>query len=58
MRTFILINISPTVWQAFQDEIDSEGDVDRRSRLFVVALSKIFHLLQKAYDGKWSVALV
>ncbi|XP_038880778.1 uncharacterized protein LOC120072460 [Benincasa hispida] len=38
--------------KAFQDESDSEGDADNRSRLFIVALSKIFHLLQKAYDGE------
>ncbi|KGN56775.2 hypothetical protein Csa_011673 [Cucumis sativus] len=37
---------------AFQDESDSEGDADNRSRLFTVALFKIFHLLQKAYDGQ------
>ncbi|KAL0548036.1 hypothetical protein IC582_012475 [Cucumis melo] len=38
--------------KAFQDESDSEGDAVHRSRLFTVALSKIFHLLQKAYDGQ------
>ncbi|KAG7028765.1 hypothetical protein SDJN02_09946 [Cucurbita argyrosperma subsp. argyrosperma] len=38
--------------KAFKDQSDSEEDADRRSRLFTVTLSKIFHLLQKAYDGQ------
>ncbi|XP_022980329.1 uncharacterized protein LOC111479729 [Cucurbita maxima] len=38
--------------KAFQDQSDSEVDAGHRSRLFIVALSKIFQLLQKAYDGQ------
>ncbi|XP_022949579.1 uncharacterized protein LOC111452887 [Cucurbita moschata] len=38
--------------KAFKDQSDSEEDADRRSRLFTVTLPKIFHLLQKAYDGQ------
>ncbi|XP_022147064.1 uncharacterized protein LOC111016092 [Momordica charantia] len=38
--------------KALKDQDDSEGDADHRSRLFIVTLSKIFHLLQEAYDGQ------